>query len=259
VPDTEALRADLAVALELADLAADVAMEVYGRDFEVHRKPDLSPVTEADVRIEQLIRRELAGRRPGDAVLGEEGGLGGPAGADRTWVVDPIDGTKNFAAGIQVWATLIALVIDGEPVVGVASAPALGERYDALYGGGARLNGEPITVSKVSNLEDALLCSGGTQAMVGTPWEKAYLDLTRHVYRTRGFGDFWGHALVARGSADAMIEAALRTWDWMAMRVIVQVAGGRMTQFEGTPVVDGGSVLTSNGALHEAFVERLTA
>ena len=138
MPDTEALRADLAVALELADLAADVAMEVFGREFEVHRKPDMSPVTEADVRIEELIRRELASRQPGDAMLGEERGLQGPPGADRTWVVDPIDGTKNFAAGIQVWATLIALVIDGEPVVGVASAPALGERYDALHGGGLR-------------------------------------------------------------------------------------------------------------------------
>jgi histidinol-phosphatase len=258
VPDTEVLRGDLAVALELADLAADVAMEVYGREFEVRRKPDLSPVTEADVRVEQLIRDELRGRCPGDAVLGEEGGLQGSAERGRMWVIDPIDGTKNFAAGIQVWATLIALTVDGEAVVGVASAPALGERYDAVAGGGARLNGEPISVSKVSDLADALLCSTGTHALVDTPWERPYLELSRRVYRARGFGDFWGHALVARGSADAMIEPALRTWDWAAMKVIVEEAGGRVTTFEGAPLTDGGSVLTTNGALHDELIRRLT-
>src|SRR5437870_5469346 len=152
------LHADLALAKDLADLAAEVAMEVYGREFEVHRKPDLTPVTEADLRVERLIREELARRAPGDAVLGEEGGLEGDAAAGRTWVIDPIDGTKNFAAGIQVWATLIALMVGGDPVVGVASAPALGERYDAVRGGGARLNGEPIHVSKVSEVAEAMVC-----------------------------------------------------------------------------------------------------
>src|SRR5438045_2911367 len=194
---TDTLQEDLALANGLADLAAEVAMEVYGRGFEVHRKPDLTPVTEADLRVERLIRDELARRAPGDAVLGEEGGLDGDASAGRTWVIDPIDGTKNFAAGIQLWATLIALLVGGEPVVGVASAPALGERYDAVRGGGARLTGEPIHVSKAAEVADAMVCSTGTHALVDTPWERAYLQVARDAYRVRGFGDFWGHALVA--------------------------------------------------------------
>jgi histidinol-phosphatase len=175
------------------------------------------------------------------------------------WVLDPIDGTKNFAARIQVWATLIALMVDGEPVLGVASAPALGERYAGARGRGATLNGRPIHVSAVDSLSDALLCSTGIHSFAGTSWERAYLELTADVYRTRGFGDFWGHVLVARGSADAMVEIALRTWDWAAVKVIVEEAGGRVTQIDGSPVADHSSVLATNGLLHGEVLARFAA
>jgi histidinol-phosphatase len=232
---------------------------VYGRDFEVRQKADLTPVTDADVRVEARLRELIGARYPQDAVLGEEGGLEGAGGGGRVWVIDPIDGTKNFAARIQVWATLIALVADGEPVVGVASAPALGERYAAARGGGATLNGHPIHVSAVQALSDALLSSTSINSFVGSTWERPFIELTADVYRTRGFGDFWGHALVARGSADAMVEVALRTWDWAAVKVIVEEAGGRVTQIDGSPVADRSSVLATNGLLHDELVARLTA
>jgi len=250
---------DLALARDLADRADEIALEVYGREFEVHRKPDRTPVTEADLRIEAMIREELAARRPADAVLGEEGGRQGSGEGGRTWVVDPIDGTKNFAAGIQIWATLIALAVEDEPVLGIASAPALGERYEAARGRGAHLNGQPIHVSDTASIADALLCSTGVHSFVGTPWERPYLAIAAEVYRTRGFGDFWGHMLVARGSADAMVEVELRTWDWAALQVIVEEAGGTMTRIDGGSLTDGGSVLSTNGRLHQELTARFGA
>ncbi len=224
----------------------------------MRRKPDLTPVTEADERIEQDLRDLIARRFPGDAVLGEEGGLRAGSGGPRTWVIDPIDGTKNFAARIQIWATLVALCVDGSPVLGVASAPALGERYEASVGGGARLNGTPIHVSDVADVADALICSTGMHSLIGTPWASPFLSLAGDVYRSRGFGDFWGHMLVARGSAEAMVEPQLRTWDWAAVKVIVEEAGGRISQIDGSPLTDHGSVLTTNGLLHDDLRSRLS-
>lgn len=216
----------------------------------------MTPVTEADVRIEARLRELIAERFPEDAVLGEEDGLQGPPEAARVWVIDPIDGTKNFAARIQVWATLIALMVDDQPVLGVASAPALGERYAAARGTGAILNGTPIHVSDVGDLGEAMLCTGNARPFAGSPWEGPFRELSAEVYRTRGFGDFWGHTLVARGSADAMVEVALRTWDWAAIAVIVGEAGGRVTQIDGSAPADGASILTTNGVLHDMLVRR---
>ncbi len=247
---------ELALANELADLAAEVAVEVYGREFEVRRKADLTPVTEADLRIEGLVRDRIVERFPGDAVLGEEGGLQGPGDGGRRWVVDPIDGTKNFAARIQIWATLIALAVDGRPVLGVIEAPLLGERYEAVQGQGARLNGRPIHVSDVERVPEALVSTAGTGAWLGGPNERAFLSLAAEAERVRGFGDFWGHMLVARGAADVMLETALRTWDWAALAVIVEEAGGRCTQLDGSPLADGASVLSANPALHAQLVAR---
>jgi histidinol-phosphatase len=136
---------------------------------------------------------------------------------------------------------LIALVENGEPVVGIASAPALGERYQAVRGEGATLNGKPIHVSREGSLVGATLCSSGLYAFLGTPWERAYIELARRVARNRSFGDFWGHMLVARGSVEAMVESRLRIWDWAALKVIVEEAGGRMTQIDGSEVGDGGA------------------
>ena len=214
-------------------------------------------MTEADERIEERLRSLIETHRPDDAVLGEERGRSGPPVAIRMWIIDPIDGTKNFAARIQIWATLIALAVEGRPVLGVASAPALSERYEAAAGAGARLNGSPIRVSQVTALPDALISSTGMHSLIGTPWERPFVSLAGDVYRSRGFGDFWGHMLVARGSAEAMIEPQLRTWDWAAVKVIVEEAGGRITQLDGSPLEDTKSVLTTNGHLHDEIVARL--
>jgi len=247
---------ELAFANELADRAAEIALGIFGGEFEVQRKADHTPVTEADLAIEAMVREALAERFPGDAILGEEGGLAGEEGG-REWVIDPIDGTKNFADGIQIWGTLIALMESGTPVVGVASAPALGERYEASRGAGARLNGDPIHVSDTSDLSEALLAFGGLEVWVDDDHRDTFADLVQAVRRTRGIGDFWGHMLVARGAADIMIEPELRIWDWAALSPIVAEAGGRMTTFSGGPIEDRGSVVTTNGPLHDAILKRL--
>lgn len=232
-------------------------MRFFPGDLDVRTKPDLTPVTEADLAIEAMVREAVAERFPGDAVLGEEGGLGGDGA--RTWIVDPIDGTKNFARGIQVWATLLALEADGECALGVASAPALGERYAAVRGGGARLNGEEIRVSDVSEIAAAQVLHGGIKHWLARPDEAEFLSLARDARRTRGFGDFWGHALVARGAAEVMAEPNLHVWDYAAMAVIVEEAGGRVTALDGGPLRDGGSVLSTNGRLHEEVVARFAS
>ncbi|HEV8572192.1 MAG TPA: inositol monophosphatase family protein [Actinomycetota bacterium] len=246
--------AELAFALEAADRAREISLPLFHRGPEVTLKADRSPVTEADLAIEDLFRKEVAEMFPADAVTGEEGG---PApGGHRRWIIDPIDGTKNFAAGIQVWGTLIALLADGKTVLGLVDAPALGERYEAVRGTGARLNGDPIRVSVTGSLHEATLAHPSL-----TEWpEESRPVLTAILGEARravGFGDFWGHCLVARGAADAMLEARLRIWDWAAVEVVVEEAGGRMTAFDGTPCTDGGSVLTSNGRLHDGLMARL--
>lgn len=248
---------ELAFANELADRAAQIALELFRGTFEVRVKADESPVTEADLAIEEMVRRAIHERYPGDSVLGEEGGL--HEGGDRRWIVDPIDGTRNFADGVQVWATLIALAIEGEPVVGVVSAPALGERYVARVGAGATLNGVPIHVSRADRLSRAFVVHGQMADWLEGPFARAVQELVREARRDRGFGDFWGHCLVARGAADVMVEAELHTWDFAALQVIVREAGGRMTQFDGAPVEHGRSVLTTNGRLHDEIVARLSA
>lgn len=246
---------ELAFAEELAEEAGRIGLSFFRGSFEVREKADRSPVTEADLAIEAMIREEVRRRYPQDGVLGEESGLQGPSA--RRWIVDPIDGTRNFADGIQIWATLIALAVDEVPVLGVVSAPALGERYTAIRGGGARLNGEPIHVSRADRLERAFVCYGEARDLLDSPHAEAFLELIRGARRERGFGDFWAHMLVARGSADLMLEPELNTWDWAAVQVIVEEAGGRMTTFAGGPLTHGGSVLTSNGVLHDEVLARL--
>lgn len=248
---------ELAFANELADRASEIALGLFRGTFEVRVKPDQSPVTEADLAIEEMMRRAVHDRYPKDAVLGEEGGL--QEGGNRRWIIDPIDGTRNFADGVQIWATLIALAVDEEPVLGVANAPALGERYAASKKGGATLNEEPIRVSRADRVSRAFVTYGGIADWLEGPYAAPVQELVREARRERGFGDFWGHALVARGAADVMLEAELNTWDFAALEVIVREAGGRMTQFDGSPVQHGLSVLTTNGRLHDEVVARLSA
>ncbi|HEX6262229.1 MAG TPA: inositol monophosphatase family protein [Actinomycetota bacterium] len=250
------LDAELGLANELIDRAASIAMPLFRSRPEVRMKDDETPVTQADIRIEEMVRELVANRFPSDAVLGEEGG-GSLRDASRVWVVDPIDGTKNFAAGIHVWGTLLALFEEGAPVLGVVGAPALNERYEAVRGQGATLNGSLISVSEVDSLERAALCHYATEAWLDGPHEAALRDLDRAAYRSVGFTDFWGHCLVARGSVEVALEPQLRIWDWGALKVLVEEAGGRMTTFQGEPVSDRTSVISTNGRLHETVLEIL--
>ncbi|HEX6207145.1 MAG TPA: inositol monophosphatase family protein [Actinomycetota bacterium] len=251
------LDAELGLANELIDRAASIAMPLFRRGPEVRVKDDATPVTQADLEIEEMVREQIGKRFPSDAVLGEERG-GSIRDGPRVWVVDPIDGTKNFAAGIQVWGTLLALFEGGEPVLGVVGAPALGERYEAVRGQGATLNGTLIRASDVGSLDPAAVCHYATEAWLEGPYEAALRDLDRAAYRSVGFTDFWGHCLVARGSVEVALEPELRIWDWGALKVLVEEAGGRMTTFQGEPVSDRSSVLSTNGMLHQTVLEILT-
>jgi histidinol-phosphatase len=248
-----------AFALGLADRAADVAMGLFGGDgLEVRRKADLTLVTQADTSIERMLREQIEAAFPDDRILGEEeGGSHDPSG--RVWIVDPIDGTANFARGIQVWATLIALQIDGHGVLGVANAPALGERYEAVAGRGAALNGAPIRVSDIGELADSQLLLQELQETLDGPYRDPVAALVRDSWRGRGFGDFWGHMLVARGSAEVLLEPELSIWDYAAIEVVIREAGGRATTFEGEALRHGGSMLTTNGLLHDEVLARLSA
>ncbi len=252
------LERELALANAVADRAARIALRWFrARDLEVREKPDRSPVTEADLAIEEMVREEVARAFPGDLVVGEEGGgIEGWRGG-RAWIVDPIDGTKNFADGVQLWATLIALAVDGRVVLGVVSIPGIGERYEAVRGGGARLNGRPIRVSGTRRVEDAFVLFSSLEGWLARPEGEGVLGLLRAARRSRGFGEAWSHMLVARGTADVMVERELALWDWAAVQVVVEEAGGRITQLDGSPLAHGGSVVSTNGLLHEQVLARL--
>lgn len=256
---------DLALALRLAD-AADAVTSARFRaaDLHVERKPDRTPVTDADIACEDALRAVLAGERPDDAVLGEERGGpnadgAGDATVGRTWVVDPIDGTKNFSRGVPVWATLIALVVDGAPAVGVISAPALGRRWWAARGRGAftadlarGVDAAPLGVSGVADLADAYVSTTdlGTWREEGT--RERWLALVDACWESRAFGDFFQHCLVAEGLLDLCVEPAASAWDLAAPAVVVTEAGGRLTDLSGAARHDGGSAVSSNGRLHDA-------
>jgi histidinol-phosphatase len=246
-----------AFALGAADRAADVAMGLFrGDGLKVRRKADMSLVTQADTSIERMLREQIAAAFPDDSVLGEEEG-GSHEHTGRVWIVDPIDGTANYARGVQVWATLIALRVDGEGVLGVASAPALGERYVAVRGEVATLNGSPIRVSDVSAVSDAHVLLQGFRELLTGPDRDAVVRIIADAWRGRGFGDFWAHMLVARGSAEVALEPSLSIWDYAAIEVIIRQAGGRVSTFEGEPLRHGGSMLTTNGVLHDEVLARL--
>jgi histidinol-phosphatase len=223
----------------------------------VETKPDLTPVSDADRAVERMIRERLAAERPDDLVIGEE--YGGAAGsAEREWIIDPIDGTKNFVRGAPVWATLIALRAADEVVVGVVSAPALGRRWWASRGAGAWTATASATderqcrVSSVGTMSDAFLAYGDVRSWARHGRGEQFLGLANAVWRTRGFGDFWAHVLVAEGAVDLSCEPELSLWDLAALQPIVEEAGGRFTDLSGVARPDGGSVLCTNGLLHDA-------
>jgi histidinol-phosphatase len=252
---------DLRLAHVLADAADDTSMRRFrALDLRVETKPDLTPVTDADRSVEEAMRSTLKRARPRDAVHGEEYGRSGHG--PRRWVIDPIDGTKNYVRGVPVWATLIALMDDDEVVAGVVSAPAIGRRWWAARGSGT-WTGRSLSaasscqVSGVGRLQDASLSYSDL-----SEWEAAgrldpFLDLTRSVWRSRAYGDFWSHVLVADGSVDISAEPALSLWDMAALTVIVEEAGGRFSDIDGKPSSDGSGLICTNGALHADVLETL--
>ncbi|MBI2238112.1 MAG: histidinol-phosphatase [Actinobacteria bacterium] len=253
---TAAMDRDRSFANELADLAAEIALSSSRHGLRVTHKHDGTPVTQVDVAIERALRDAVGERFVGDGFLGEEGG--GSIAGGRVWVVDPIDGTKNFVDGIQIWSVLVALLVDGVPVLGVVDLPGLGERYEGVRGGGAWLNGEPITVSKTQSLADALVVHSGVEEWATGPYWDGFLRVATGCRRTRGLGDAWGFMLLARGSADAVMEhEPCGVWDWAAVRVIVEEAGGRLTTLEGVEPHASCDLLASNGSLHEEVLARL--
>lgn len=257
---------DLALAHLLADIADSISLDRYqSLDLVITTKPDNTPVTDADRAVETAIRQALATHRPDDGLLGEEFGSD-ITGAKRYWVIDPIDGTKNFMRGVPTWATLIALVEVGddgtqEVVVGVASSPALARRWHAscCAGAFATFNGatRKISVSQVSAMSDA---SVAYSDFVGFDSRlAAFNSILKKAWRTRGMGDFWSHMLVAEGAVDIAIEPSLAVWDMAALDIIVREAGGVFTNTAGQAGPFGGSGVSTNKAIHQTLIQELNA
>jgi histidinol-phosphatase len=252
---------DLALAHDLADAADAVTTARFlAGDLAVEAKPDLTPVTDADRAAEAVIRARLEHDRPADAVVGEEYGETGDA--PRRWVLDPIDGTKNFVRGVPVWATLIGLQQDGQTVVGVVSAPSLGRRWWAGRGlgawtGSSRRDARGCRVSGVGALGDAFASYASVEGWQAAGRLDGFLEVLRRVWRTRAYGDFWSHMLVAEGAVDLAFEPEVSLWDLAALQVVVTEAGGRFSDLSGVDHADGGSVLSSNGRLHDEVLELL--
>jgi histidinol-phosphatase len=252
---------DMHLAHVLADQADSISMERFrSLDLTVDTKPDLTPVTDADRAVEEQLRITLARARTRDAVLGEEFGVTGHG--PRRWVLDPIDGTKNFIRGVPVWATLIALFDGDEAVVGLVSAPALNRRWWAAKNVGAwsgrRLESATrCRVSGVSDLADASLSYSSLSGWEERGLLEGFLGLTRATWRTRAYGDFWSYVLLAEGSVDVACEPEVSLWDLAALDVIVREAGGRFSDLGGAPGPAGGSALATNGLLHDAALAHL--
>jgi histidinol-phosphatase len=255
------VRDDITLALQLADQADSLTLDRFGAlDLRVDTKPDLTPVTDADRSAETILREALGRQRPDDVVLGEEFG-GTAVFAGRQWVIDPIDGTKNFVRGVPVWATLVALLDDGVPIVGVVSAPALHRRWWAGSGQGAftSVDGDArrISVSRVDDVASASL----TYSDLTTGWgqlRSQFLDLTDAVWRVRGYGDFWSYCLVAEGAVDIAVEPEVKLWDLAPLDILVREAGGMFTDLTGRTGPHGGSAVATNGLLHQAVLNRLS-
>jgi histidinol-phosphatase len=239
--------ADLELAQRLAGAADAISLPRFRSGLAVEVKADLTPVTQADRAVEAELRRLLTAERPDDAVLGEEEGAAGTG--SRRWILDPIDGTRNYSRGIPIWATLIALEVDGVVQLGVVSAPALSRQWWAERGVGAFANGEPIEVSGVSSIEDAVLSFA---------LENEVPAIVRRAWHARGFGDFWPYMLVAEGCVDGAVDAVgISEWDLAAMQVVVEEAGGRFSDATGVPRIDGGSAVASNGLIHDELLAAL--
>jgi histidinol-phosphatase len=240
---------DLALALRLADAADAISLPYFRSGLPIETKPDLTPVTEADRAVETELRRLLESERPADAILGEEHGA--TTGGTRRWILDPIDGTRNYARGIPIWATLVALEESGIVSLGVVSAPALGHRWWAERDVGSFADGAPMRVSTISQVDDAVL---------SLALESALPELARRAWHARGLGDFWAHMLVAEGAVDGAVDAVgVSEWDLAVVQVVVEEAGGRFSDASGASRIDSGTAVTSNGLLHQELLAALAA
>ncbi|RUQ97644.1 inositol monophosphatase family protein [Labedella endophytica] len=259
--DRRVLAADLDLALRLADIADAISLDRFrSADLSIESKPDRTPVTDADLAVETAIRDVLAAERPEDGILGEEFGTGGST--ERQWIIDPIDGTANFLRGVPNWATLIALAVDGRPVVGVASAPAFRKRWWASRGFGAWLHDgddEPrrLRVSGVGSLSDASLSFQSIQQWDQAGYLDRLVDLTRTVWRDRAYGDAWSYGLLAEGLVDIVAEFDVKEWDIAPFAVIVEEAGGRFTAVDGSDSIASRSAVATNGLLHDDVITAL--
>jgi histidinol-phosphatase len=246
----------LAFAQECCDAADRIALRWFRAGSPVERKPDGSYVTQADTAIERELRERILHAFPRHGIVGEEMAQEAGDGESR-WIIDPIDATHSFLRGIPVFATLLALERAGEVVLGVVSAPAMGQRWHARRGAGAWCGERRLWVSKVARLEEAQVFHGQRNAFVKIGRAGGFDAVVGSAWRERGFGDFWGYALVAEGAGEAMIELELSPWDLAAPLVLVEEAGGRLTDLSGKRTYAGGSALASNGLLHEAILAGL--
>ncbi len=245
------MTADLEFAHALADAADAITVSRFrSADLRVETKPDLTPVSEADRTAEEALRAVVAASGRGEGVLGEEFG---DDGGDAKWIVDPIDGTSNYVRGVPVWATLLALQREGEILVGLVSAPALGRRWWAVRGEGAFANGERCTVSAVSRIEDSSVSTTSARRM-----PDGWRSIVQRAWSNRGLGDFWQHCLVAEGALDVACDSTLKLWDYAAIRLVVEEAGGRCTTYNGGPPAVDASFLSTNGVLHDEVVSLLS-
>ena len=255
---------DLAVALALADQADAVTLDRFGAvDLQVETKPDLTPVSDADRAVETGLRETLARIRSDDSILGEEFG-GATTLAGRQWIIDPIDGTKNFVRGVPVWASLIALLVDGVPQVGVVSAPALHRRWWAATGEGAFVTvgdapARRLSVSSVAQLDSASLSFSSLSGWAQLGVRDRFLELTDEVWRVRAFGDFLSYCFVAEGAVDIAAEPEVSVWDLAPLDILVREAGGTFTGLDGTRGPHSGNAVASNGLLHDQVLGRLSA
>ena len=254
----------LAFALELADEADRLSMSFYRGDLGTTQKADGTLVTLADKAVEAHLRERISARFPAHSILGEEQGFAAGQPGEARWILDPIDGTHGFARGIPIWATLIACERDATIEVGVASAPALGTRWWAGRGLGAWRAAtavhdgaaEPIYVSTIASLAEGQVLHGSHRLCLAR-WGEAFQTILANAWRTRGLGDFWGHCLVAEGAAEVMLEGDISPWDIAALQVIVEEAGGHLTDGAGTRTIDAGYSVTSNAAIHETLLRAL--
>jgi histidinol-phosphatase len=249
-------RARYEVAVEAAREAGRLALGYFDAELTVEWKQDRSPVTVADREAEALLLRKLLGRFPQDGFLGEEHGEQ-PGSSGFRWIIDPIDGTRSFVRGIPIWGTLVGLEYRDEQIAGVCEVPALGTTYRALRGDGAYRGNRRIRVSDVATLEDAMLFYSSLSWFVRAGRRDEFLELSLRTQRQRGFGDFYGFVLVAQGSGELMVEHGVHSWDVAALKPIVEEAGGRLTDWDGTPTIHRTDVIASNGRLHDVALEIL--